>query len=70
MTGAVTNITRNADGTMSFRYFLDEETAINEVEASAMRSSRSDVVYNLAGQRVLNPTSGLYIVNGRRILVR
>ena len=70
MTGAVTNITRNADGTMSFRYFLDEETAINEVEASATRSSRSDVVYNLAGQRVLNPTSGLYIVNGRRILVR
>ena len=71
MTGAVKDITRNADGTMSFRYSLDDGTAINEVEASTAEwSSRPNVVFNLAGQRVLRPTRGLYIINGRRVLVR
>ena len=28
----------------------------------------SDVVYNLAGQRVTNPTKGIYIINGKKVL--
>ena len=44
-----------------------ETTGINNVE-----SSKLDVegFYNLAGQRVAQPTKGLYIVNGRKVVIR
>ena len=29
-----------------------------------------NVVYNLAGQRVANPTKGLYIVNGKKVVIK
>ena len=28
------------------------------------------VVYNLAGQRVAQPTKGLYIVNGKKVIIK
>ena len=31
-------------------------------------SNTSDVIYNLAGQRVTNPTKGIYIINGKKVL--
>ena len=38
-------------------------------ELSAYPSSNtSEVIYNLAGQKVQNPGKGLYIVNGKKIL--
>ena len=43
-------------------------TGINEV-----RGQMEEVIgeyYNLAGQRVANPTKGLYIVNGKKIIVK
>ena len=27
-------------------------------------------VYNLSGQRVANPTKGLYIVNGKKVIIK
>ncbi len=45
-----------------------ETTGINEV-----RGKMEDVsgkVYNLAGQRVAQPTKGLYIVNGKKVIVK
>ena len=48
--------------------FGDEATGINDV-----RSKMADVrgeVYNLAGQRVAQPTKGLYIVNGKKVIIK
>ena len=47
--------------------FEDAETGINEVNAP---EAAANGYYNLAGQRVANPTKGLYIVNGKKVLVR
>ena len=43
-------------------------TGVNEVRCK-MADVRGDV-YNLAGQRVANPTKGLYIVNGKKVVLK
>ena len=41
------------------------------VSATLMDSEKvNSEVYNLAGQRVVNPSKGLYIVNGKKVLVK
>lgn len=42
----------------------DEATSIDEVESAG----NEQIVYDLAGRRVANPTKGVYIVNGKKML--
>lgn len=42
-------------------------TAIDEVQTNTLSGRR--VVYNLRGQRVTNPTRGIYIVDGRKVVI-
>ena len=42
------------------------ETAIQGIEAT----KQNDAIYNLNGQRVQKPVHGLYIVNGKKVLVK
>ena len=44
-----------------------ETTSISEIET--MRNVGNETFYNLNGQKVQNPTKGLYIVNGKKVLV-
>ena len=44
-----------------------ETTGIEAVETKG--DSEATVIYNLAGQRVVNPTNGIYIVNGKKVLI-
>ena len=44
----------------------DGTTGINAVENEQGES----VIYNLRGQRVENPTKGLYIINGKKVLIK
>ena len=46
---------------------LDETTGIEGLEAPA---AQKVIYYNLKGQRVDNPTNGLYIVNGKKVVVK
>ena len=46
---------------------FEETTGINNVESSKLNI---EGFYNLAGQRVAQPTKGLYIVNGRKVVIR
>ena len=46
--------------------FGGETTAIKSVETAAENA----VIYNLAGQRVQNPSAGIYIINGKKVLVK
>ena len=46
-----------------------QTTGINAVNGEGLKVQGSEV-YNLNGQRVLNPTKGLYIVNGRKVVIK
>ena len=46
----------------------DQTTGVNEVR-SKMEDGRG-IYYNLAGQRVDNPTKGIYIVNGQKVVIK
>ena len=45
-----------------------DATGIQGVEDAA--EVENGAIYNLAGQRVQNPTKGIYIVNGKKVLVK
>ena len=47
---------------------FDETTGINAVNGSESMVNGSDI-YNLNGQRVAQPTKGLYIVNGKKVVI-
>lgn len=48
-------------------WFDDETTAIDIVKQEQKYNGE---VYNLAGQRITQPTKGLYIVNGKKIILK
>ena len=46
-----------------------ETTGINSVQESGAKV-HDGCYYNLSGQRVAQPTKGLYIVNGRKVVIK
>ncbi len=48
--------------------FGGETTGVNDVR-SKMSEARSEY-FNLAGQRIAQPTKGLYIVNGKKVVIK
>ena len=46
----------------------DEETGINAIDNGQM--TMDNAIYDLSGRRVAKPTKGLYIVNGKKVLVK
>ena len=48
--------------------FSDESTGIGQLES--VRQSTDNTVYNLNGQRVAQPSKGLYIVDGKKVVVK
>ena len=50
--------------------FDDEETTgINTIKGSELKVY-NNAYYDLSGRRVAQPTKGLYIVNGKKVLVK
>ena len=47
--------------------FEDEPTGIQQVETAKVNDN---AYFNLAGQRVAQPTKGLYIVNGKKVIIK
>ena len=66
-----------AEGISPFTYVWDEADGIKEID-NRQRTSFSSTkstdnglpVYNIAGQRVSKPAKGLYIVGGRKVIVK
>lgn len=46
----------------------DTPTSIHDVETS--EESQDNLIYDIAGRRVLNPKNGLYIVNGKKVILK
>jgi len=58
------------DGTQNVRSlairFSDDDTT--GIEPSTLNTQPSTVIYDLQGRRVLNPTKGIYIVGGKKVV--
>lgn len=50
--------------------FDDETTGVQELKNSRIEGLKTGNYYNLSGQRVAQPAKGLYIVNGKKVLVK
>ncbi len=51
-------------------FSLDEEaTAIQDVNTQA-QSIANGVIYDLSGRVVTNPTRGLYVINGKKVIIK
>ena len=50
--------------------FEDGATGINAVQGEGLKENGSETVYNLNGQRVMAPQKGLYIVGGKKVIVK
>ena len=57
------------DDVIAIPLFADDATGIN-VQSSMFNLQSNEVYYNLQGQRVDNPGKGLYIKNGRRVVIK
>ena len=55
-----------ARGFLEFCFDDEDVTSVNE-----LKTQKADIQYfNLAGQRVAQPTKGLYIVNGKKVIIK
>ena len=50
-------------------YFISINGATSGIDTVSAGTTNA-VVYNLSGQRVQNPQKGLYIVNGRKVVIK
>ncbi len=48
----------------------DDTTGINQIENVQPATVQDGAIYNLNGQRVMNPGKGLYIVNGKKVIIK
>ncbi len=48
---------------------IDALNAVIPTGINAPSATSAPVIYNLAGERVINPTSGIYIINGRKVVI-
>ncbi len=62
-----------AENISPFTYVWEEGSGISEVEdgeSNSQLSTLNSQFYNLAGQRVSKPAKGLYIIGGKKVLVK
>lgn len=67
LNGRVMLVLDEAVATARTTFELDDATGISEVETI---KQNHEGYYNLAGQRVAQPTKGLYIVNGKKVVIK
>lgn len=59
-----------AGAKMSDFFAITEAEETDGINSVSTRSNKQGEFYNLAGQRVNRPTRGLYIVNGKKVIVK
>ena len=52
---------------ISFKHGDDDTNGISNIETETINDG---IIYNLRGQRVENPTKGLYIINGKKVVIK
>lgn len=56
----------------SIGLFLNEDDDITGINSATqtVTDDGNDVIYNLQGQRVTNPSKGIYIINGKKVIIK
>ncbi len=68
---AYLNLTTNSAEAQAIRIrFAGEEDDTTGIEGSVLDAQGSQLIYDLQGRRVLNPTKGMYIVNGKKVVIK
>lgn len=57
-------------GSVSIKKKIDDPDGINDIDPSTNFDYANSNVYDLSGRRVRKPVKGLYIVNGKKIVLR
>ncbi len=66
-----TSLLADPANTRSINYVFDDDPNTTGIDATpAAPAIAPDVYYNLQGQRVDNPGKGLYIKNGKKVIVK
>ncbi len=66
----IEDIEESEDGLISFTAVkAPEESDPNAVEGIEAAGANDNVYYDLAGRRVKNPGKGIYIVNGKKVIL-
>jgi hypothetical protein len=55
---------------ISFRFDDEEGDGTTEIAPSTLIPQPSTEIYDLMGRRVENPTQGIYIVNGKKVVIK
>ena len=69
-TKAYLDLTGLAPGAHSFTLDLGEGDVTGIANVNVEKDAMNGAFYNLAGQRVAQPTKGLYIVNGKKVIIK
>ena len=56
--------------TMRIRLAGTQGGTPTEIEGSELKAQGSQLIYDLQGRPVENPTKGIYIVNGKKVIVK
>lgn len=59
-----------AENISPFTYVWSEPNGIEEIQDSKSKIQNEEAIYNIAGQCVSKPAKGLYIIGGRKILIK
>lgn len=60
----------DTDALSSMHISVIGEGSVTDIEHMKQESNRPDVIYDLQGRRVDNPTKGFYIVNGKKVYIK
>ena len=67
----IPSISGNAQTARSFVLNFDEENVTTGIiEVNTNTTNKSEGAFNLQGRRIVNPKKGLYIVNGKKIIIK
>lgn len=58
----------NVEGHMEITLTFDSTTAIEKVESETIENNCN--IFDLTGRKVLHPTKGIYIINGRKVFIK
>ena len=50
-------------------FYPIKSTVPTDIENSELRNQKSGIIYDLLGRRVTNPTKGIYIIDGRKVMI-
>lgn len=70
MMGANTAYLKVPNALASAHYLMDFDDDVTSINAIETNAAIKGEYFNLAGQRVAQPTKGLYIVNGKKVIMK